>query len=414
MKETFLTDQLPNGLTLLGQHMDDVSSAAMAMVVHAGAAHDASGAEGSAAVGCEWCLRGAGDKDTRQLNEALDSLGCQHHESIRSEHIVFSAAQLGRNLPEILKVYSDILLRPQLHDDTFEPCRALTMQDLASLEDEPARKAVTLLREKFYPSPLGRCVYGSAESLAEIAPDDVRKHIAGGFSPAGAILVAAGNIEWDSFRSLAAELFGGWTGQSAADHELTAPEGGVTHIPKDSAQTHIALAHRAVTIGDPHYYAARMAEMVLSGGMSSRLFTEVREKRGLVYHVSSRYHSLHDHAGMFTYAGTTPEKAQETFDVTVGELKRLAEGIQPEELATARTKLKSALIMQSESTESRAGSLASDWYHLRKLRSLQEISDAADNVTADDIMEYLAEYPADNFTVLTIGPEPVDTGRMND
>jgi predicted Zn-dependent peptidase len=148
--------------------------------------------------------------------------------------------------------------------------------------------------------------------------------------------------------------------------------------------------------------------------MSSRLFTEVREKRGLVYHVSTRYHSLKDHAAFFTYAGTTPEKAQETFDVTIGELRRLAEGIAPQEMEIARTQLKSALIMHGESTTSRANALVSDWYHLERLRTLKELSEAIDKVTVDDVLEYLSEYPAADFTLLVIGPEPVETGAMNE
>ena len=153
-----------------------------------------------------------------------------------------------------------------------------------------------------------------------------------------------------------------------------------------------------------------MAECILSGGMSSRLFTEVREKRGLVYHVSTHYGSLKGLAGMFTYAGTRPEVAQETFDVTVRELRRLSEGIEPDELARARTQLKSSLIMQGQSTIARADALAGDWYHLGRLRSLAEMSEAIDNVTAEHVLAYLRGYPAGDFTTLVIGPEPINTG----
>jgi len=146
--------------------------------------------------------------------------------------------------------------------------------------------------------------------------------------------------------------------------------------------------------------------------MSSRLFTEVREKRGLVYHVSARYHSMKEHAGVFTYAGTVPDKAQETFDTTVGELRRLGEGVQEEEMLRARTQLKSALIMQGESTAARANALAADWYHLKRLRSLEELSDAIDGVTAPEVLAYLRDFPAEHFTVLVIGPQPVDTSSI--
>jgi len=207
-------------------------------------------------------------------------------------------------------------------------------------------------------------------------------------------------------------LLGDWDSPAPPPPALTDPPDGATHVTKDSAQAHIALAHRAPTILDASYYPARLAATVLSGGMSSRLFTEIREKRGLVYHVSTQYHSLKDHAGMFTYAGTPPERAQETLEAVVAELRRLAEGVTQEEMARTRTQLKSALVMQGESTGARATALANDWYQLGRLRSLHEISDAIDAVGADDVLAYLRAYPAEDFTVLTIGPQALDTSCL--
>ena len=186
------------------------------------------------------------------------------------------------------------------------------------------------------------------------------------------------------------------------------PEGGITHLKKDSAQVHIALAHRSVTPSSPHYYPARLAESVLSGGMSSRLFVEVRDKRGLAYHASTRYVTLRDHAGLFTYVGTPPDRAQETLAVTVRELRRLGEGIEEAEIVRSRTQLKSSLIMQGESVVARAGAIVSDWYHLGRVRTLEELSAAIDRVTIPEVLEYLRLYPAERFSGLIIGPEPLD------
>ncbi|MGB2823555.1 MAG: pitrilysin family protein [Phycisphaerae bacterium] len=413
MPEQFYAKELANGMTMLGQQMDYVSSAAATLVVPSGAAYDPPEAAGAASVTCEWCVRGAGDRTTRQLNDALDALGCQHHESVRSEHLLLTAAQLGRNLLAVLGIFADILRRPRLEDETFAPSRALIEQDLASLEDEPARKCSLLLREKFYPSPLGRCVYGTPETLAALEPAMVRDHIREHVGPTGAILAVAGNIDWPSLCDRVEELFGDWPATEVRAHDLSDPAAGVTHIPKDSAQAHIALAHQAVPTHHRQYYAARVAEMVLSGGASARLHTEVREKRGLAYHVASHYHSLKDHAGMFAYAGTRPEIARQTFEQVVTEIRRLGDGISGEEVTRARTQLKSALIMQGESTSARANALASDWYHLGRVRGLAELSQAIQSVTADDVLEYLRDCPPREFTVLVIGPEPLDTSILD-
>ncbi len=414
VEENFYISEMPNGMTLLGQKMDHVSSAAMTLAIPAGAAYDPPGSEGAAAVSAEWCFRGAGQRDSRQLHQALDALGCQRHQSTQSEHLVFSTAQLGRNLADVLTVYADILCRTRLDAETFEPCRGLTLQDLAALEDEPAKKCNMMLREKFYPAPLGRCVYGTADSLKSLSPQTVAEHLRDRLGPRGTILAIAGKIDWPEFCDIAEEHFGDWANNDMATLQTQVSKPSVTHLAKDSAQTHIAIAYRSATIASKHYYAARMAETILSGGMSSRLFTEVREKRGLVYHVSCRYHSVKDHAGMFAYAGTTPAKAQETFDVIVQELRRLTKDIHLSEMDMARTQLKSSLIMHNESTESRSASLVSDWYHLRRLRSLSELSQAIDNVTIDDVLAYLREYPAGNFTVLVIGPQSIEPSATSE
>jgi len=410
--EEFHITEFPNGLTLVAQQMDSVTSTAVTLRLPAGARFDPPGAEGSAAVLTDWCLRGAGHRNTRQLNDALDALGCQHHESVQSAHITFATAQLGRNLPAVLDILATIVRQPILGDDTFAPCRELVRQDLDALEDEPASKANLLLREKFYPDPLGRCVYGRGESLAALTAKALRAHAQRQMGPQGTILAVAGDLDWGQLTDLAADHFGDWPTTQSPQPTPREPAGGVTHVPKSSAQTHIALAHPTVPIAHGQYYAARIAATVLSGGMSSRLFTEVREKRGLVYHVSSRYDSLRNLAGMFTYAGTMPPKAQETFEVTVGELRRIAEGISAEEMARAQTQLKSALVMQGESTTARSGALASDWYHLGRLRPLAELSRAIDTITVEEVLGHLHDCPAEKFTVLVIGPEPVDTAGV--
>jgi len=412
VSEKLFTKTLSNGLTLLGQQMPQVASAALALSIPSGAAHDPPQLAGAAAVAAEWRLRGAGDRDTRQLHDALDALGCQHGESVLGEHVQFTAAQLGRNLADVMDILGDIARRPRLADETFAPCRALVQQDLASLEDEPARKCNLLLRERFYPYPLGRCIYGSAESLAQMDPAAVRSHMQKAFGPAHAMLAVAGNVDWERFCDDAERVFGDWESQEYKPINPRPARPDVTHVRKESAQVHIALAHKAAPVCDADYYAARLAQTVLSGGMSSRLFTEVREKRGLVYHVSSRYHSLKTCAGMFTYAGTTPEKAQQTLEVTAGELRRLAEGVDDEEMTRARTQLKSGLVMQGESTQARSAALAGDWYHLGRLRTLDEIATAIDRVSRDEVLAYLRRFPAESFTVLYIGPNTLNTAGL--
>ena len=397
-----------NGLTLIGQPMDHVSSVSLTIASPAGYHLDPDGLEGAASVASEWWLRGAGQRDTRQLHDALDSLGCLHHEAATGPFLIFRAAQLSRRLEDVMALYHDIILQPRLADEDFASCRDLALQDLKALEDQPAQKVSILLTEQFFPSPFGRHHTGTAPALEAMTADSVRDHVQGHLTTNGAIISIAGQFDWDAFCGLVDRTFGDWPDRPAATMSVGEAPGGFIHVPKDSAQTHIALAQPSVTRDDPRYYAARVAVSVLSGGMSSRLMAEVREKRGLVYHVSTSYNDVKTQAAWTTYAGTVPEKARETLDVTVGEIRGLANGVEADELTRAKTQLKSALFMASDSTASRVASAVNDWHGLGRVRTIDEVAASIDNVTVDDIAAYINDFPATKFVGVVIGPEPLD------
>ena len=177
------------------------------------------------------------------------------------------------------------------------------------------------------------------------------------------------------------------------------------HIVKETQQIQIALAYPTVTITHPDYYLARAATAILGGYSSARLFTEVREKRGLCYTVYAGYESHRDRAAVVGYAGTSTDRAQETLDVTLDEIDRIRDGgVELEELETMRAGLKSSLIMQQESSMSRSGSLASDWYHLGRVRSLDEISAALDDLTPEAVSAFAARQSTSEMTIVTLGP----------
>jgi predicted Zn-dependent peptidase len=218
-------------------------------------------------------------------------------------------------------------------------------------------------------------------------------------------LSVAGNLEWEPLREHVEKLFGDWQGAESPALQLGPGPANRVHIQKETTQTQIALAYASAPIGHPDYYAALGAVNVLSGGMSARLFTEVREKRGLCYAVWATYQTFKDRASILCYAGTTNERAQETLDVTVEELTRLQEGIEPEEVQRVQAGLKSALIMQEESTSARAGTLASDWYYLGRIRGFDEIHSAIDGLTPENIVAHLKRFPARHLTLVTLGPK---------
>jgi predicted Zn-dependent peptidase len=394
-----------NGLTLLAERMTHVRSAALNFLVPAGCVYDPPDQRGMASVLSELITRGAGDCDSRQLTLALDNLGLDRDESVGSFHMRFWGATLATNLPAALEIYADLLRRPHLPADELEPVRALALQDIQSLEDEPRQKVLIELRRRHYPAPLGLDHRGTPEGLEQLTPKSIRAHHARYFQPRGSILSVAGNIDWEPLQEQVERLFGDWEPAEESTLKLSKPQGGRVHLPKDTTQTQIAIAYPSVPFGHADYYAAQGAVNVLSGGMSSRLFTEVREKRGLCYAVWASHQTFKDRASIICYAGTTNERAQDTLDVTMGELLRLQEGIEKEEVERVQAGLKSTLIMREESTSARAGAMASDWYYLGRVRSIEEIQTAIDSLTPRRIVAHLKKYPPQDFTVVTLGPK---------
>ncbi len=397
-----------NGLTLLAERMEHVRSAALNFLVPAGCVYDPPERLGVAAVLADLCTRGAGKFDSRELTLALDNLGVDRSESVGGIHTRFWGATVASNLTPALEIYADILRRPLLPDDEMDAVKALALQDLRGLEDEPRSKVLVELRKHHYPSPLSNDHRGTAEAIERLTGADVRAHHAKLFRPKGTILAIAGNVDWPALRDQVGRLFGDWRG--GGDNQVTLGPAPVRrgHLTKDVEQTQIALAYDSVPVVHPDYYAAMAAVNVLSGGMSSRLFTEIREKRGLCYSVWASYQTLKDRGSVLCYAGTTNARARETLDMLVAELRRLPEGIEPEEVERMQAGLKSSLIMQQESTASRALSLASDWYHLGRVRSFDEIQSKIDALTPEVIVGHVRRYPPKDFTLVTLGPKPLD------
>jgi predicted Zn-dependent peptidase len=394
-----------NGLTLLAEPMPHVRSAAVNFLVPAGCVHDPAEHLGIASVLSDLITRGAGKRNSRELTLALDNLGLDRDESVGSLHMRFWGATLARNLPAALEIYADILRRPHLPAEELDAVRALALQDLQGLEDEPRQKVLIELRRLHYPAPLGRDRRGTREGIESLTPRLLKSHYRKLFQPRGTIISVAGNVEWQSLVDQVGRLFGDWEEGKEPVLKLGPQPPRHEHLTKDTTQTQIGIAYPSVPIGHEEFYAAQGAVNVLSGGMSSRLFTEVREKEGLCYAIWATYQSFKDRASVLCYAGTTNERAQKTLDVTLGELKRLQEGVKSEEVMRIRAGLKSSLIMQQESTSARAGSLASDWYYLGRVRSFEEIRAAINALTPKKIVEHVRHHPPGDFTIVTLGPK---------
>ncbi len=406
MPDRYFQHAFPNGLTLLLEQMPAMQSGAMTLLVPAGAATDPREGSGTCTVLSDLVLRGAGERDSRHLTDYLDSLGLQRSSSVGVHHTRFASAALAGNVQTALATYADILRRPQLPEQGFEAARDLALQSLSSVEDEPRQKVLIKLREWHFPWPFGRSTMGEKEHLEKLTLDLCRLSHRRNYQPKGCILSLAGRFDFPRMREQVERYFGDWRGGVQQAMAPIAPPGPVHHERHESEQTHIGIAYPSIQETDADYYTMRLGVEALSGGMSSRLFTEIREKRGLVYSVWAGYSSLKGYGSIMGYAGTSNERAQATLDTFIAELRRLSEGgATADELDRAKTGLKAATIMQGESTSARAGSIAHDYFMRGRIRSLDEIKSAIDAVTLEQVNDFLREHPPGPFTIVTVGPQ---------
>lgn len=398
---------LDNGMTLVTEAMPEVMSAAFVFLLPAGVVYDPPGHTGTMSVLSELVYRGAGPYDNRELNDRLDALGLHRHSSIATTHATFGGSLIHDKLHEALRLHALMLRQPTLDDRQFEISRELTLQSLASLDDEPQQKVSLLALEQYLPDPFGRPAPGKADEVSSLSAQTIRGHWAGQFTPRGTILAVAGKFDLHQLKKHVEELFGDWDGlpveePAPADvHETT------WHEDTPGSQVHVAICYPSAPFRHADYYAALAAAGVLSGGMGSRLFTEVREKRGLCYAVGAAHRVYGPFGVIRCYLGSSPDRVQQALDVTIGELRRLGQGIEPDELERAKVGLRSSLVMQGESTGARALACASDQAHLGRVRPLPEIEQGILSLAVQDVVDHVQRFPAERVTVASLGPKQV-------
>jgi predicted Zn-dependent peptidase len=408
MSNAIFSHTLANGMVLVGEPTQSLESAAFTFLLPAGCSHDPAKSAGLASLTAEMMLRGAGPRDSRTWVADLENLGVERGESVGVAQATYSGATLRDNLPAALVLFADLIRRPHLPPDQLEAGRNTCLQELRSLDDEPSHKLMIELRRRRYPDPWGRSSHGEEGPLRAATIDDVRQFHARHYRPGGTILAVAGNFDWRRLCDHIEQLFGDWQAGDVGEPRGANGKPAGNHIPFESSQSHVGIAYPTIPYKHPDYFQAWAAVGVLSSGSSSRLFTEVREKRGLCYTVYASLHTQRDRASVLCYAGTTAERAQETLDVTVSELLRLGDGIQQNELQRLKARIKSSLIMQQESTSARSGALARDWYHLGRARSLDEVGQLVDKLSAETINAFLSANPPQDLLVVTLGPQPLE------
>ncbi len=409
---TIHTLTLPNGMTVLIQDMPWLRTAAFSLAVPAGVQHEAESKAGLASLTCEMVQRGAGHYSSRDLVAVQDNLGMDRSCGVSSAMASFGAAMPAESLSDALQLYASIVRQPHLPADQLDDARMMMIQELRATEDEPTQRVMRRLRELHYGNRLGRSNQGTMDSVTALTQDDVRNFFTDKYQASGAIIGIAGKVDVPQITDTLQQAFGDWKSEPETVQIQPSGESKYESIESPSSQTHIAFSFDSIPYGHEDYFRMRAGVGILSDGMSSRLFDRVREQRGLCYTVVASCNSLKNAAGVFGYAGTTPERAQETLDVTLHEIDHLTDDLREAELDRWKVRIESGLIMEQESSASRAASLVSDHYQLGRAMTTEELEAKIESLTLDSVRDYWTANPPANFRLVTLGPSPLTTNKI--
>lgn len=399
----------PNGLSLVSERVSGVQSVSLRCLIPAGAVFEDIHNLGASSVCAEMLMRGAGGLDSRQQANALDRAGALRDIDNSIRYIQLTLTTLGHRIEEAVGLLMDMILDPRMASESFDPARELALQSVASLADDPQQRAALAARKRHLPAPYNRDTLGTQEGIASLTHKNLNSWWQSQAMPNGSLISAAGDIDHDRLVELLAPSISSWSGSMKMPVPEVESTRGYAHLEEDSSQVQVMIVHDAPREGHEDAVLEKLAIAVLSGGMSGRLFTEVREKRGLCYAVSSGYRADKDRGVVTNYVGTTPERAQESLDVLHEQLMRINSGdVTQEELIRALTGLKSRLIFAGESTRARAASIAADQINLGRVRTLEEIIDKLSAVSLEQLNSYLQRRSLGRLTIQTLGPNALN------
>ena len=403
---TVRTARLANGLRIVTDRMDSVETVSLGVWVDAGTRNEPAEINGVSHLLEHMAFKGTERRSALDIAAEIEDVGGQLNAYTSRETTVYYATVLKENVALGLDIVSDILLHSTFDDDELARERAVVLQEIGQANDTPDDIIFDWFQEAAFPDqPLGRPVLGTSDIVGKMPREALVRYMNGQYGADRMVLAAAGNLDHDAFVALAEKAFSavGAGAERAAVPGIYA--GGDWRELRDLEQVHFVLGFGGVGSSDPDYYPLAVYSTALGGGMSSRLFQEVREKRGLVYSIYSFSSSYRD-CGLFgLYAGTGEAELAELVGVVADELRRAAsERMDEAEVARARMQIKAGVLMSLESTSSRAERLARHMMVYGRPLTIAEISERIDSVTADDVRRIASRTLETAPTLAALGP----------
>jgi len=381
-------DVLPNGLRLLTERMPSVRSVSIGVWLTRGSRHEPQEQSGIAHFVEHMLFKGTGKRSAEDIAQTIDSIGGQMDAFTAKEYASYYIKVLDEHLPLAVDVLSDIVRNPAFSGQDIQREKKVVLEEIKMVEDTPDDLVHELFTENFWVDhPLGRPILGTPETVESLTEDRLRRYFGTAYTAPNMIIAATGNIDQQRVRDLVEQAFG--TLSNATEHLNGGPprvEPRIIIRNKDLEQSHVCLGTSSYQQDHEDRYSSYVLNTVLGGSMSSRLFQNVREKRGLAYAVFSGLSAYRDAGSMTIYAGCANTAIGELIDVVVSELRRLKDEPIPEsELRRAKDHLKGSLMLNLESTSSRMSHLARQEIYFDKQFTLDETLEGVERVTQDDM-----------------------------
>ncbi|MFC0217286.1 M16 family metallopeptidase [Pseudochelatococcus lubricantis] len=398
---------LENGLRVVTETMPHVATAALGVWVGAGARHEFEREHGLSHLLEHMAFKGTGARDARAIAEAIEAVGGDFNAETGVEHTSYTVRLMGRDVPLGIEILADILVDSRFDEAELAREKNVILQEIGSVEDTPDDLATDLFMEAaFRGQALGRSILGTPQSVQAFARDDIVAYLARNYRAPRMVLSAVGAVNHDAVVAQVRRLLSGLPGETPPAPAPARYSGGEILLERDLEQTQLLAGFRGLPYGTDAVYAMQAFAHLLGGGMSSRLFQEVREKRGLAYSVDAFHWAFAD-TGLFGMsAGTAPEDAGELVPVLLDVLHETARGVTQAELDRARAQLKVAHLSALESPMARADQLARQLLALGRVLPHDEVIVKLDSIMLDDVRFVANGLMASAPTFVIVGPAP--------
>ncbi|MHA1600317.1 MAG: M16 family metallopeptidase [Alphaproteobacteria bacterium] len=397
--------RLENGMTVASDRMDAVETASLGAWVGVGTRHEPATINGVAHLLEHMAFKGTDRRSAYEIAREIEAVGGHLNAYTSRESTAYYARVLAEDVPLAVDIIADILQNPIFDNEELTRERAVVLQEIGQSYDTPDDNIFDCFQETAYPEQaIGRPVLGTGEIVGRIDRDTLRGYMTQHYGGKNMVFAAAGKVEHARLVDMVSRAFDSLPSVLEKEVEPADYKGGDFRESRDLEQVHVLLGFNSLGYMDPDYYAASVLSTLFGGGMSSRLFQEVREKRGLVYSIYSFVSAYRDGGIFGVYAGTGEKEVGELIPVVCDELSKLAKDATDEEVVRARAQLKASILMSLESTNARCEQLAQQILIFGRPLPVAEVVGKIEAVGETDVRRLAERFVAGRPTLASLGP----------